>query len=172
MKLKTLAAGVALALASAGSFAASALTFTYSADGLTKTAGLFGSHGVGDWTDTFYFSLLEPGYINGSAISIKLGALADWDFDSITLSNGSSSWAFAPTAGSSDDLEVFTLDPVSIGPGNYTLTITGSVGNGAVLGSYGGNINISAVPEPETYALMLAGLGAIGLVASRRRVQR
>jgi len=32
------------------------------------------------------------------------------------------------------------------------------------------NVSVVAVPEPETYALMLAGLGALGLVARRRRV--
>jgi len=27
---------------------------------------------------------------------------------------------------------------------------------------------VSAIPEPETYALMLAGIGAIGFIARRR----
>ena len=34
---------------------------------------------------------------------------------------------------------------------------------------YGGTV--AAIPEPETYALMLAGLGVIGFVARRRRPQ-
>jgi hypothetical protein len=29
--------------------------------------------------------------------------------------------------------------------------------------------DVTPVPEPETYALMLAGLGAVGFVARRRR---
>jgi hypothetical protein len=29
--------------------------------------------------------------------------------------------------------------------------------------------SIAAIPEPETYALMLAGLGLLGFVARRRR---
>lgn len=33
-------------------------------------------------------------------------------------------------------------------------------------------ISVSAVPEPETYALLLAGLGAVGLAARRRKQQR
>ncbi len=34
------------------------------------------------------------------------------------------------------------------------------------------NISVAVVPEPETYALMLAGLGAVGLVARRRSQRR
>jgi len=30
-------------------------------------------------------------------------------------------------------------------------------------------IEVAAVPEPETYALMLAGLGLVGYVTARRR---
>ena len=30
------------------------------------------------------------------------------------------------------------------------------------------NISVAVVPEPETYALMLAGLGAVGVIARRR----
>ncbi|MHA4870603.1 FxDxF family PEP-CTERM protein [Duganella sp. PWIR1] len=31
------------------------------------------------------------------------------------------------------------------------------------------NLNVTAVPEPETYAMMLAGLGLVGLAARRRK---
>lgn len=32
------------------------------------------------------------------------------------------------------------------------------------------NVNVAAVPEPETYVMMLAGLGLIGFAARRRKV--
>lgn len=41
--------------------------------------------------------------------------------------------------------------------------------------SYGGsldNVSVTAVPEPETFALMLAGLGIMGAVARRRKAKQ
>ena len=58
-----------------------------------------------------------------------------------------------------------------------TLTVFGAVldkdGNPNGQGSYHGVINaasVAAVPEPETYALMLAGIAAVGWGARRKRV--
>jgi hypothetical protein len=53
--------------------------------------------------------------------------------------------------------------------GNYTLTIAGTViGTGGVKGSYTGLVEVLPVPEPESYALFLAGLGLMGFIARRR----
>lgn len=66
-------------------------------------------------------------------------------------------------------------------------SVSGKEGNGTVMfvgtysslswtnptyeGWYGFNVGMTAaVPEPETYALMLAGLAAVGFVARRRRM--
>ena len=38
---------------------------------------------------------------------------------------------------------------------------------GSHSGSYAGNLNVP--PEPETYAMFLAGLGLMGFIARRRK---
>ncbi|CAN5309772.1 hypothetical protein BH11PSE9_BH11PSE9_06560 [soil metagenome] len=52
------------------------------------------------------------------------------------------------------------LDIAGLGAG-YTASL--------VYTSFGVQLDVSAVPEPETYALMLAGLGVMGWVARRRQ---
>ncbi len=43
--------------------------------------------------------------------------------------------------------------------------------NGFMIDNGGGSLHFAApIPEPETYALMLAGLAVVGFVARRRRV--
>lgn len=54
-------------------------------------------------------------------------------------------------------------------PGKYSLNIAGFKLNSSLSASYAGNISISPVPEPETYAMLLAGLGMIGFSIRRRK---
>jgi hypothetical protein len=53
----------------------------------------------------------------------------------------------------------------------YYLNITG-VTSGTLGGAYSGAISISPVPEPETYAMLLAGLGLMGAVVRRRSMRK
>jgi hypothetical protein len=62
----------------------------------------------------------------------------------------------------------FTIDGTTKPP--FILTVTGS-SNVANVG-YHGTISVTAVPEPETYALLLAGLGLMGAVARRRKAKQ
>lgn len=56
----------------------------------------------------------------------------------------------------------FSLDPAA----TYTLAVNGtSVGDSR----YTTIVQLAPVPEPETYAMLLAGLGVMGFVARRRK---
>ena len=60
---------------------------------------------------------------------------------------------------------VLSVSPLA--SGNYRLEVSGDpVGSG---GSYGGSISVAAVPEAHEWAMMLAGLGMVGVMTSRRR---
>lgn len=58
----------------------------------------------------------------------------------------------------------------SLAAGNYHLQVTGNA-DGVTGGLYAGGVNVTPVPEADTFAMMLAGLSLMGFVARRRRAR-
>lgn len=85
--------------------------------------------------------------------------------------------AFVPVLNSTTpfgSVDYWTYGPGAVTATAHTLVVSGVSGNG---GSFTGSVGISAtptvpppVPEPETYALFLAGLGVLGFLAKRRQL--
>jgi hypothetical protein len=119
------------------------------------------------------------GALTGAAVSN-----ATMDFTFMGLASGMYSFDFGAYSTGKVTFDSVSLDgtlvPSTLGAGNKSISFSANetLGSSFVVsvqydkavgvGSFGGSVTVTPVPEPETYALMLAGLGAIGFVARRR----
>ncbi len=114
------------------------------------------------------FTLSETSNVTGAVL-----AATSIDFSSgFTLPLQSVTFSFAGLIGLTDlDASATGFSYANLAAGTYQLIASGTLsgagfGNVAVLST---TVNAAAVPEPATYALMLAGVAGLGLVARRRR---
>ncbi len=86
--------------------------------------------------------------------------------ETVTVKFGTSSGSYSlpQNAGWTNYSLVFTPGVAA----SYSLSFENSGGDN--IGMLLDNVNIHAVPEPETYAMMLAGLGLMGAIARRRKM--
>ncbi|MEP6606191.1 MAG: FxDxF family PEP-CTERM protein [Nitrosospira sp.] len=117
------------------------------------------NNGSGYDIHNFPLSIPETGDFNTLLSSVSLYSNADgilFNSDDTFLQS------FVVPSGSTTN---FTWGP-SVG-GNMYLSVSG-IANGSLGGLYNGAISVSPVPEPETFAMLLAGLGLIGAMVRRR----
>ena len=119
---------------------------------------------------SFTFTLLQPSILSG----VDLGFSGDrFNFFSNGVSLGLTS---APVAQAANEAPIFDIALVlndsrfskgnwNLVAGNYTITGIATV---SPYGSGYGSMSVVAVPEPESWVLLLAGLGIVSTIARRR----
>jgi len=165
MKLKSIAAASVVALTALSSHAAN--TDWGQHDLLESALGLSAG---GIIFDTFSFSLGAQSNVASSVSS--MGSIGAGTYSLFSVGSdglvgtsddvGFGAWTFSGAP---------TVHTVSLASGNYYYSVFG-MAQGAAAYSINSAASAAPVPEPETYALLGAGLGVIGFLVSRRRRDR
>lgn len=176
MKITILSSVLAAAFAAAPAFAASNLQTSWGTHDQAELGLGFHITETGSFADIWSFSLNLTSDVSSTTVANNLMNVFGIANGRVSLFNGLANDALADALVGSYAFNGSTGDSVTtfnaLSSGNYYYRVTGTL-TGPLGGTYALASSAKAtppVPEPETYAMLLAGLGVVGM-AVRRRAQ-
>lgn len=146
--------------------------------GDTFTASTFGN----TFTDVFTFNVSTPfdaaasvtsSYLNTPQTKdLLITGLSLYRYDPGTMAIlGTAIAGVNETGFGSHPTDSWSLSAYGLSSGYYALQVNGQV-LGAGGGAFGGDLTVSPVPEPQSWAMLLAGMGMLGMAAHRKLAPR
>ncbi len=163
-KILTQVVAVALCGAFAGATQAASISIPASGTGFWTYTGpgtLVDLSGSGDFSDSF--TLASPTIVK----IVADDCCVTGDQFGLILDSSSTAWSYTDFTSSISGPGLFHGEFTGLlaaGTHSFSLEVTADC-----CGSGGMDWNVSAVPEPETYAMLLAGLGILGFAARRKQ---
>ena len=162
LKFKTLVLAASLVAASLSTSANASGSITTTSDGYSFTGFSNGS----SFDDFLSFTVSSSDIVGALSGTVKKGLGNNITFTQFDIVNAAHTVLVDGSTFGGGKSAFGSLDG-TVGAGTYFLHIAGTNIGSA---QYSGTLSItSAVPEPETYGMMLAGLGLMGFVARRRK---
>ncbi|MCV2362778.1 PEP-CTERM sorting domain-containing protein [Paucibacter sp. DJ1R-11] len=164
MKFSTLTVAAALALAGSVAQAASYNLGDITATGASQNSASF-ANGA-NFTDSWNFSL--TGANDVAALISANFARPEFAFSNFQafVSGGNLPGQVALNLTSGNSFQILEGSGPTIA-GNYTITVSGISNRNNSFYTF--NVDVSPVPEPSSYALLMVGLGVVGFMARRSR---
>jgi hypothetical protein len=173
--LKPLIIAAALAIAGSAS-AVTATKYTLPINTLSSKAITVAVAQPGDsFSDTFGFVVDTASSFSGFAISsdvqLSYNNLFFITLDAVSFSQVSlNPNAITSSVSGGETFSRVDFSAPDLAPGDYVLTVSGKTAPGFQSGAYGIFASLAPVPEPEGYAMLLAGLVVIAAIARRKTI--
>jgi hypothetical protein len=174
---------IALVLASASFVSSAVLAQTTIGNSpqalkLTDNSAFFGdtlgmNNNGNVFADRFTFSVNGPINSTLDAIISSISRTSDTGLDitGLALFGANNTLISSGKSVSSGTMDVWTLQGNNLAAGDYYIRVDGRMVSNAGA-SFGGAVMLAPVPEPETYGMMLGGLGVLGFLARRRKAKQ